>query len=175
MKKLTILLSIFSLIIAGCSSKNDLSREEAFRLIQQGKNYPKTIDYDLYCGDPKYAKQVIDAGLETQGVVAVQRTQKLGEAGNPLVHFTEKAKPYLLPTSTSDQSSNIQKVKVAEEDLVEVTGINTGTSGKDAVVEYKTAYKNLTPFSVLTATNFKQQATRKANFVLYDDSWKLEK
>jgi len=45
-------------------------------------------------------------------------------------------------------------LKAADEDLVEVTGINTGTSGKDAVVEYTTADKNLTPFSDLAATNF---------------------
>lgn len=175
MKKLTILLSIICLAIAGCNSKKELTREEAFRLIQRGKGYPKTIDYDLYCGDPKYAKQVIDAGLETMGFVSVERTQKLGEVGNPLIHLTDKAKPYLLPTPASDQSGNIQKIKVADEDLIEVTGVNTGTSGKDAVVEYKTAYKNLTPFSVLVGTNFKQQATRKANFTLYDDGWKLEK
>jgi hypothetical protein len=175
MKKLAILLTITYLMVAGCSSKNELTREEAFRLIQQDKNYPKAIDYDLYCGDPKYARKAIDAGLDTQGLVTVQRTQKLGEVGNPLIHFTDKAKPYLLPTPSNDQSSNIQKVKVAEEDLVEVTGINTGTSGKDAVVEYTTAYRDLTPFSVLMATNFKQQATRKANFALYDDGWKLEK
>lgn len=163
------------MLITGCSSKKELTREEAFRLIQQGKNYPKAIDYDLYCGDPKYAKKVIDAGLETQSFVTVQRTQKLSEVGNPLIHFTDKAKPFLLPTPSSDQPSNIQKVKVADEDLVEVTGINTGTSGKDAVVEYTTAYKNLTPFSALAATNFKKQATRKANFALYNDGWKLEK
>jgi hypothetical protein len=175
MKKLTILLPLLYLTIAGCSSKKELTREEAFRLLQQGKNYPKVIDYDLYCGDPKYAEKVIDAGLETQGFVTVQHTQKLGEVGSPLIHFSDKAKAYLLPTPSSDQSSNIQKVKVAEEDLVEVTGINTGTSGKDAVVQYATTYKNLTPFSVLATTNFKQQATRKANFVLSDDGWHLEK
>jgi hypothetical protein len=81
----------------------------------------------------------------------------------------------LLPTPENDKSSNIQKVKLADEELVEVTGIKTGQSGKDAVVEFRTAYKNLTPFSVLVPTNFKQQPTRKANFALYDDGWKLEK
>lgn len=175
MKKLTILLSIFYLIITGCSSKKELTREEAFRLIKQGKNYPKVLDFDLYCGDPKYAKKAIDAGLDAQGLVTIQRTQKLGEVGSPLIHFTDKAKPYLLPTPSSDQSSNIQKVKLADEDLVEVTGINTTTSGKQVVVEYITAYKNLTPFAGLVTTNLKQQATRKANLALYDDGWKLEK
>jgi hypothetical protein len=175
MKKLTTLLPLLYLLLSGCNSKQELTREDAFRQIQQGKIYPKPIDYDLYCGDPKYAKKVIDAGLETQGFATVQRTQKLGEVGSPLIHFTDKAKPYLQPTSPSDQSSNIQKVRIADEDLLEVTGVQTGTSGKNAVVEYKTVYKNLTPFAVLAPTDFKQQATRKANFVLFDDGWKLEK
>ncbi len=82
---------------------------------------------------------------------------------------------YLLPTPDKDKSSNIQKVKLGEEQLVEVTGITTGESGKDAVVEYTTAYRDLTPFSVLVATNYKQIASRKANFSLDDEGWKLEK
>lgn len=174
MKKLAILITIYAVILGGCTSK-ELSREEAFKLIQQGKNYPQLLDYDIYCGDPQHAKKVIDAGLEAQGLLTVQRTQKLGDIGSPLIHFTDKARAYLLPTSESNKSSNIQKVKVADEELVEVTGIKTGQLGKDAVVEFTTAYKNLTPFSVLVPTNFKQQATRKANFALYDDGWKLEK
>lgn len=175
MKKLYIILSIFYFTIAGCTSNKELSHEEAFKLIQQGKHYPQLLDYDIYCGDPKHAKKVIDTGLEAQGLLTVQRTQKLGDIGSPLIHFTDKAQAYLLPTPESDKSSNIQKVKLADEELVEVTGIKTGQSGKDAVVEYTTAYKNLTPFSVLVPTNFNQQATRKANFALYDDGWRLEK
>ncbi len=174
MKKSILFFTLYSALIAGCTSK-ELSREEAFKLLQQGKHYPQLLDYDVYCGDPQHAKKVIDAGLESIGLLTVQRTSKLGEAGSPLIHFTDKAKSYLLPTPESDKSSNIQKVKLADEELVEVIGIKTGESGKDAVVEFKAAYKNLTPFSVLVSTNFKQQPTRKANFALYDDGWKLEK
>jgi hypothetical protein len=175
MKKLTLLSALFFLLLAGCNSNKELTREEALNLIQQGKNYPKVIDYDLYCGDPKYAKKAMDAGLESQGFVTVKRTQKLAEVGSPLIHFTDKAKPYLLPTPSGDKSSHIQKLKLGDEALVEITGIKTGPSGKDAVVEYTTAYKNLTPFAVLAATNLEQQAIRKANFTLYDDGWRLEK
>lgn len=173
MKKLPLLLSLLFWMIVGCSSKKELSREEALRIIRQGRNYPRLIEYDLYCGDPLYAKKVIDAGLETQGLVTVQRTQKLGEAGQPLIRFTDKAKPYLLPTPPGDQSSNIQKVKLADEELVEVTGVSTGSTGKEAVVEYTTAFKNITPFAGLASKDFKQQSPRKANVVLYDDGWRL--
>ncbi len=157
MKKSTIILSIFFLLIVGCTSNKELSREEAFQLLQQSKQYPQLIDYDIYCGDPQQAKKVVDAGLESSGLLTVQRTQKLGDAGSPLIHFTDKAQAYLLPTPESDKSSNIQKVKLADEELVEVTGIKTGQSGKDAVVEYTTTYKNLTPFSVLIPTDFQKK------------------
>lgn len=174
MKKSILLFTLYSALIAGCTSKQ-LSREKAFKLIQQGKHYPQLLDYDIYCGDPQHAKKVLDAGLEAQGLLSVQRTQKLADIGSPLIHFTDKATPYLLPTPACDKASNIQKVKVADEELVEVTGITTGQSGKDAVAEYTTAYKNLTPFSVLVPTNFNQKANRKANFTLSDDGWKLDK
>ncbi len=85
-----------------------------------------------------------------------------------------QSKGLLTSTPESDKSSNIQKVKLADEEVVEVTGIKAGQSGKDAVVEYTTTYKNLTPFSVLVPTDFKKKVTRKRNFSLYEDEWKLE-
>ena len=176
MKKATSIICLACLLIVSCTSKkNVLSKEDAFQKIQQGKQFPKVIEYDLYCGDPQQAKKVVDAGLETDGLLKVQRTQKLREVGSPLIHLTDKAQAYLLPTPEKDKSSNIQKVKLGEEQLVEVTGITTSESGKDAVVEYTTAYKDLTPFSVLVATDYKQIASRKANFSLDNEGWKLEK
>ena len=175
MKKVTNIICLACMLVVSCTSKKVLSKEDAFQKIQQGKQFPKVIEYDLYCGDPQQAKKVIDAGLETDGLLKVQRTQKLGEAGSPLIHLTDKAQVYLLPTPEKDKSSNIQKVKLGEEQLVEVTGITTSESGKDAVVEYTTAYKDLTPFSVLVATNYKQISSRKASFSFDDEGWKLEK
>ncbi len=63
MKKLSAFLIIFTIVIGGCTSK-ELTREEAIKLLQQGKYYPRLLDYDIYCGDPHYGKKVIDAGLE---------------------------------------------------------------------------------------------------------------
>jgi len=144
MKKPTIILWIFYLLIAGCTTQ-ELSREEAFRLLQQKEQYPKVIDYDIYCSDPKYAKKAIDAGLEKEGLVTVQRTQKLADVGKPLVQFTPKAQAYLLATPPKDKAVDVQRVKVADADLVEVTGVKTENDGKNAVVEYTTVYKNITP------------------------------
>lgn len=71
---------------------------------------------------------------------------------------------------------NIQKVKLADEDLVEVTGIQTSSDGKTAVVEFTTALKNFTPLNELLARKLTEKnASNKVNFALYDDGWRLEK
>lgn len=172
------LLTLFAalILIAGCSDdKRELSREEAMNMIKQEAQYPKVIDYDIFCGDPEFAKKVLDAGLETQGLLTVQRTQKLGDVGKPIIQLSGKAQPYLLPTPEKDKSINIQKVKLAEEELKEVTGIKMMEDGKSAVAEYTTTFSNVTPFSELVNTNFKKENTRQATFSLYDDGWRLEK
>jgi hypothetical protein len=174
MKKLTIIF-LMTCLIKGCTSKEELSREEASRIIKESMKYPIVIDYDIYCSDPEAAKKVIDAGLEKEGLVTVQRTQKLSDAGKPLIEFTSKAQSYLLPTAERDKAIHVQKVKLADEDFIEVTGIKTMEDGKKAVAEYTTAYKNVSGFSALTDINFNQSHTRKANFALYDDGWKAEK
>jgi len=89
MKLLTIL--FLALLIFGCASEKTLSREEAFQKLQQDKSYPHEINFDIYCSDPEAAKKVLDAGLESAGLVIVQRNQKLGDVGKPLISFTDKA------------------------------------------------------------------------------------
>ena len=173
MKKVIIIFLIASLI-GGCNSKKELSKEEASKIIKQENKYPRVIDYEIYCSDPVYVKKVIDAGLEQQGLVTVQRNQQLKDVGKPLIEFTDKAKPYLLPTSDEDKKTDIQKVKIADEELVDVTNIQTMEDGKKAIAEYTTAYKNISGFSALTKIN-NQSATHKAYFSLFDDGWKLEK
>ena len=169
------LLTVCTLLTACSNDNKDLSREEALNLLKQQTEYPKVVDYDLFCGDPAFAKKVLDAGLEIQGLLTVQRTQKLGDVGKPIIQLTGKAQPYLLPTPEKDKSINIQKVKLAEEQLKEVTGIKMTDNGKSAVAEYTTTYKNTTPFSSLVNTDFSKEDTHQAYFALYDDGWRLEK
>lgn len=173
MKKLLLIILIAGLI-TGCSSK-ELSREEASRIIKQEMQYPKVVDYDIYCSDPAMLRKVIDAGLEEQGLVTLRRTQKLQDIGKPLIAFTDKAKPHLLPASEKDKKVDIQKVKIADEEFVNVTGIQMSEGGKNAIAEYTTVYKNVNGFSSLTNKNYNQPATHKAYLALYDDGWRLEK
>src|SRR5688500_11001361 len=116
MKKLFTLFWIASLVI-GCNSK-ELNREEALQIIKKEKQYPKVIDYDIYCGDPQFARKLVDAGLEKEGLITLQRVQKLSNVGEPIIQFTDKAQPYLLTTTAEDKANNIQKVKIAEEELM---------------------------------------------------------
>jgi hypothetical protein len=173
MKKLVTII-LFSSLLAGCSSKK-LSKEEASKIIKQEMQYPKVVDYDIYCGDPVMAKKVLDAGLEEKGLVIVHRTLKLGDIGKPIIEFTEKAKPYLLLTPEADKKSLIQRVKIADEELVDVSWIHMNEGDNNAVAEYKTSYKNVNDLAAMVNKDYKKQETKKAYFVLYDDGWKLEK
>lgn len=171
MKKL-IITGMICLVLASCGTK-ELSRKEVLQILKQEVQYPKVIDYEVFCADPQHAQKVIEAGLEKEGLLTVQKTQKLKDVGKPLITFTEKAQQYLLTTPKDDKSLDVQKVKIAEEVLMEVTGIKQDT--KSAVVEYKTVYKNVTPFASLVNSDFKQNPTRTAHFSLYDDGWRMEK
>lgn len=173
MKKLCIILAVSRQIVA-CFS-NDLSRDKAMEILKKDGDYLKVVDFDISCGDPQRAAKVLEAGLETQGLLTVRRTQKLMDAGKPLINFTDKAKPYLLPTPEKDQEYHIQKVKLADESLLEVTGIKMGANKKKAMVEYTTTYKNITPFAALVKTDFKEVKKNKKYFSWYDDGWRLEK
>jgi hypothetical protein len=57
---------------------------------------------------PEQAKLAADSELEEQGLVTVVHVQKVADIGKPLIHFTDKAQPYLLETSEEDVRSDIQ-------------------------------------------------------------------
>lgn len=174
MYKLMVMMAI-CLALAGCTSKKELSREEAFQLLKKEMGYPKVYPYDIFCADPEYAKKVTDAGLENEGLLSVKRTRKISELGQPLVEFSGKATPYLLTTSEADKKANIRKVKLADEELIAVTGVTTSDDGKKAEAKYIVGYKNITPFASLVRTDLQKQSSRTAYLTLSDDGWRLER
>ena len=173
MKTQATIVALFYIVILGCGT-SELSREEAFRQIQEKHKYPKAITYEVYCSDPEYARLVLSAGLENEGLLTVQKTQKLSDVGNPLIQFTSNAKPFLLPTSQKEKDIDVQIVKIADEELMEVTSITKGDNGKTALAEYTTSYKNQTPFSSLSKIKLNEKPIRKAKFSLHDNEWKLD-
>lgn len=175
MKKLTLFTTLIILLHAGCSQE-ELSKAEALQTIKQKEAFPKPLDYAIYCSDPQFAKKLINAGLENKGLVTVQQTQKLDNAGEPLIRFTEKARTYLLSTPAAEKALDVQMVKIADEDIEEITGIKAEDDGKSALVEYTTIYKNATPFSALMPADFTgKRMTRHARFSLTENGWELIK
>lgn len=171
MKQLLILLST-SLLFSACGNKPKLKKDEALQLITTQFNYPKIVDYDIYCSDPAHAKKLLNAGFEANDIVTVQKTQKLKDIGSPLIGFTDKAKLYFLPTPDKDKKLDIQKVKIAEEVITDV--IIIATIDQTTTVEYTTAYKNITPFAALLKTDFKQSKKHTVHFTSSDRGWVLQ-
>lgn len=167
------LLGTVLLFMTACSNGAKLEKEEAATIIREEKGYPKVFEYDLNMTDPQSARKLLDAGLEDEGLVTIDRKQKMIDIGKPLVHFTEKAKPYLIRKDA--KYDNVQVVKVADEDLKEITGIQLQEDGKRAIVEYTVMYKNLNPFSKLVDFDFSKPDTKRATLSLFDTGWKLEK
>ncbi|MFD2163025.1 hypothetical protein ACFSJU_11530 [Paradesertivirga mongoliensis] len=167
---LTYLLPI--LLIVSCSSEK-LDREKALKLLQENhQSQPAT--YKIFVSDPAYAKRMLDAGLESDGLLTVQRTQDFSDSGKPLISFTEKGEAYMVSQTEEDKKDNIQRVKIADQAIEEVTGIQMLDGDKKAVVEYTTSYRNVTPFAKLSKRKFDEKENHKADFLLYDDGWRVE-
>lgn len=174
MKKLLFILLSAGSILSGCGTK-ELKKEEALQIINKELNYPHVIDYDIFCSDPKHAKSLLDAGLETNGMVTVQKTQKFKDVGKPLVQFTEKAKPYFLPTPDKNKSLDVQRVKIADEEVIDISLTQDGENKNTVWVEYTSVYKNITPFSVLMKRNLNEAIRHKVKFSLSANGWILQK
>lgn len=170
--KNVIIMCITALFLVACSNKEKLDRETALKLIEGGNTYPKVISYNIFVSDPAYAQRVLDAGLEELGLVVVQRARKLTDIGQPIISFTKKAEPYLLPQSDEDKTDGVQRVKIAEEVLEEVTGVQIDGENK-AIAKIKTSFMNVSPFSSLSKLELKTEKVDKVNFELYDDGWRI--
>ncbi|HXH99294.1 MAG TPA: hypothetical protein VNI52_03430 [Sphingobacteriaceae bacterium] len=168
-------LSLLFFLFLGCTSTEKLDREKAFKVLQEEKVFPKIVDAEIYVADPEEAAKVIKSGLEQEGFLSIQKTQSLAEVGQPFITFTEKARPYLISQTSEDIKNNIQRVKIAEEQIKEVTGVKLLDGDKQALVEYKTIVNNQTPFSKLSQINVSEEKTHESKFSLYDDGWRVEK
>lgn len=172
MKTIIVLFSAL-MLLASCG-RPPLDNTKAMGILEAEKRYPRTVDYDLYCADPAHAKKVLDAGLEEKGLLRVQRTQKLGEMGAPLIQFTQSAEAYLLPTPEKDKTIHVQKIKMANEVLEAVQSVTISDDGKSATVSYSTRYADFTPFNVLrTAPSDNKRYT--VQFVLTNKGWQVDR
>ncbi len=171
--KANALILLFFIFLTACS-KNELSKDEAMVLLAKEKGYPRTMDFEVFTADPMHAKRLLDANLENDGYVTVQKTQKLGEIGNPLIGFTEKAKPFLLPVTAEDEKMSVQKVRIADENVVEIKSIVEDRNTGALEVNYITNFTNTSPFAVLIK-NLDKPKDLLATFKYDGEKWVLLK
>jgi hypothetical protein len=91
-----------------------------------------------------------------------------------LIYFTDKATPYLLPTSDTLKSFDAQKLKVAVEHFLRVVNIEISVSGDKAVVDYLTVIKDPTPFAVLYGQDISGEHPRRTFFSRNGDKWQWD-
>jgi hypothetical protein len=142
-KQFIFLLSIVFLL--GCDS-NSLSKEDALKLLSQQENYPKLIDYEIYLADPVDAQKLIEAGLDKDGYVTIDKSQNILELGNPLISFTEKARPFLIEQNENDLKQKVQRVKIAEEVINEIKQIEKVNDDKSYKIRFEIQKKYKSPF-----------------------------
>jgi hypothetical protein len=176
MKKISLLFAVVICFFAlvKCESqkdKNALTHERAIELLTNANAYPKIVEYRIFCGGTETAQKVRNSDLEEQGLVSVQLSHTPADIGKPLVTFTEKAKPYLLVTSDTARSLDIQKVKLADENINDVKEISVSADGKKALVDFTVSMENLTPFIVLLEREMEKIQSRQTYFTFSNNAW----
>jgi hypothetical protein len=130
-----------------------------------GSHFISPAGYSMY-----YDTSVVE--LEKEGLIKI-----LGDYGTgslKIVEFTDKAQPYLLPTSLRSGDQRVKDILLATPTKVEVTGITepSETGGVKTMMADYTIYNDLTPFGKIMRNDLEKSPGR-ATFVLYDDGWRL--
>lgn len=168
------LLIIFSILLITACSKPKLDQQEALRLIRNSRHYPNIIGYQINTADPNLSAKIEGTQLEQSGLIVLDEAQSLGEMGKTLIYFTEKASPYLLPSSGKDTDAVFQRVKIAEEEPEKITDIKFLDNGRKAIATYQTTFTDVTPFASLVHPQFRKNNSHTASFSLGDNGWHLD-
>ena len=163
---------LFFIVLSGLSAcKGDFDEGDVKEVLQSNNVYPLVIEMNIYCNTEKAVQSVTEQGLVKKGFVTTKAKHSPEDIGKPLVEFTEKAQPYLIQTSDTMKSFDIQRVKVADETFVRVNKIEIGSSKDKAVVDYYTVIENTTPFVVLYNQDIKGEQPRRTFFTKQGDQW----
>ncbi len=175
MKKLFLIFMIITVI--GCQTNQKPDKKTVLKIINDDLNFPRTIDYEIFCSDPAHAKKLLDLKLDEKRMVTIQKTQKLKDIGSPVISFTEAAQPYLIKPTEKEKRLDIQKIKIAEETISDIKlGNSSESNGKTSIpVTYTVTCTNITPFSALMKRDLSKTITRSATLLFIDRKWKLMK
>lgn len=162
-----------SIFFSGC--RDNINHEKFMSIIQKEMNFPKIVELELFCNDLAYAQKLLKTDLEIGGWIIVQKKQKQKDFNEPLISFTDKAIPFLLPRSEMEKKIGIQRVKIAEENIDKIIDIRYDNESNSIVVEYTTIYENTTPFASLSNLKELYKKTRKSHFVYLNGYFVLRK
>lgn len=168
---LSILLTI-CLLNAACSS-DKITRDQASEIVKSQNKYPNTFDHPIYTLSSEAVTELKNAGLDSSGYVQIIK-ETGATIGLPLVVFTAKSKPLLIPPSAKDKQEGVQRVKVADTDFEEISSVKQSEDGKHAKVEYTLTHKNISPFSVLVNRDFTKKDTRILYLVKDNGKWEVD-
>lgn len=170
-RKLNYCFVLFVALLTACS---DLSSNDVETLLTDAKAYPHTIEVKLYCNSDYAVREVIEKELVKKGFVTAQLKHTIQDVGEPLVRFTDEAKPYLIPTSDTLKSFDIQRIRVADEVLLRVQQVEINAAGNRATVDYVTEIINHTPFIALYEPDVSGQHKRRTFFTKEGEKWKWD-
>lgn len=159
-----------AVLMVRCQS-NGLDSAAAVSLLHDSGAYPLVISHDVYCGSTQTAQQALHSGLVEKGFITVELPTSMDNVGQPLIAFTENAKPYLIDTPDQSKSIDVQRVKVAVEDIKDVTSVNMSADGTSAVVTYTTSLTDLTPFVALLVDKLVMVQSFKTSFAFDGKKW----
>lgn len=140
------------ILISGCSK--DLSRNKAREIIINHFKYPIPVTKELDIGSKIMANQMSPKWLESlkhDGLIDYTYHRAFGLNHVVSIFLTDKGKEYVVGDRGTrgwpNAGQKYVKVKFAEKQFVEITGVRTSGDKKEAVVEYTWKYGNLSPFS----------------------------
>jgi hypothetical protein len=163
---------LFFMLLGGSfMSCSDLSDQEVEALLTKANAYPVALEYKLFCNSDEHVQEVFDKKLVENGFVTAQRRHTAEDIGKPLIYFTDKAATYLIATSDTLRSFDIQRIKMGEEVFVQVRNIEVNPSGSKAVVDYTTTIIHPTPFIVLYTNEEGAERKRRTFFTRTNDGW----
>jgi len=171
MRKLVLLMLVLSSLVA-CKNQT-LDKEGVHNILEKSGKYPIIHSRNIYTKDSEDGRKLLDAGLEKDGLVSVERNRKAGDNHAPVIEFSADAKSFFLAPDKG-QLSSVQKVKTAEEVLDEITALKTNEKGDVAAASYTTKFINITPFAKLEKNDFSAGKQYTVKLILTDKGWNLE-
>jgi hypothetical protein len=163
--------AIASIIFLSSCSKENLSNSDVAKIFKDQNVYPNVVKAKIFINEEVSAKRIADTNLDEDGYLKVQLQHTSEDIGKSLVHFTEKAKPYMISKADSIESIEIQLVRVGEETFSEVNDIQYAKEGTEAVVDYTVKVEKLTPFAVLLPVPLGDVQKYRTKFSLTNGDW----